>query len=155
MLKLHTLKPYKDSSKKRKKVGRGFGSGHGTFSGRGANGQKSRSGGSIPAGFEGGRMPLHRQLPKKRGFTSRRPIISVVRLDQIVAVFKDKSDINPKILVQKGLIKSSVLPVKIIGNGEVRKVFNLEKVLVSAPARDKIEKAGGTVNSQVDTVEHK
>lgn len=152
MLKLHTLKPYKDSTKRRKKVGRGLGSGHGTFSGRGAKGQKARSGGSIPAGFEGGRMPLHRQLPKKRGFTSRRPVVSVVRLDQVVAVFKDKSDINPKILVQKGLIKSSVFPVKIIGNGDVNKVFNLENILVSAPARARIEKAGGKITSNQKTV---
>ena len=71
MLKLHELKPYKGATKRRKVVGRGVGSGHGTFSGRGAKGQTARSGSSIPVGFEGGRMPVHRQLPKKRGFTSR------------------------------------------------------------------------------------
>src|ERR1041384_4856008 len=83
MIKLHELKPYRNSTKRRKVVGRGLGSGHGTYSGRGAKGQKARSGSSIPVGFEGGRMPLHRQMPKLRGFKSLKPKAVSVRLSRI------------------------------------------------------------------------
>jgi large subunit ribosomal protein L15 len=145
MLKLSELKPYKRSTKKRKLLGRGVGSGKGTFSGRGAKGQKARSGSSIPVGFEGGRMPLHRQMPKRRGFTSRNAKLSPFNLSQLDSEFKAGETVNPKILFNRGLIKSSTGGVKILGAGEIKKALTFEKVLVSASAKEKIEKAGGKI----------
>jgi len=154
MLKLSELKPYKGSTKRRKVVGRGVGSGHGTYSGRGAKGQKARSGGSIPVGFEGGRMPLHRQIPKRRGFTSRNEKAAGISLDTLEAKFNANQTVNPKELLNRGLIKSAQSPVKILGQGELKKSLTFEKVMVSESAKAKIEKAGGkivaeTTNSNV------
>lgn len=145
MLKLSELKPHKGSTQRRKVVGRGVGSGHGTFSGRGAKGQKARSGSSIPVGFEGGRMPLHRQIPKRRGFTSRNPKHQVLTLGKINHHFNSGETVNPKTIFSKGLIKSMSDPVKILGEGKLSKPFNFEKLAVSAPAKVKIEKAGGKI----------
>ena len=147
MLKLSTLKPYRGATKKRKVVGRGVGSGHGTFSGRGAKGQRARSGSSIPVGFEGGRMPLHRQLPKRRGFTSRNPKAVVLNLDELSENFQNGEMVNPKVLLNKGLIKSQSDEIKILSEGELKKTLNFEKVLVSNSAKEKIEKAGGKISS--------
>lgn len=146
MLKLSNLKPYKGATKRRKVVGRGVGSGHGTFSGRGAKGQKARSGGKIPVSFEGGRMPLHRQIPKKRGFTSRNPKAQVISFKVISEKFEPNSTINPKALFIKGLIKDASVPVKILSDGEINKSYTFEKVLISVSAKSKIEQAGGKVN---------
>jgi large subunit ribosomal protein L15 len=151
MLKLSNLRPYKGATKRRKVVGRGLGSGHGTFSGRGIKGQKARQGGQIPVGFEGGNMPLHRQLPKKRGFKSRTPKAQLVTLKNISDKFETKVTINPKVLFNKGLIKSVQDPIKILGEGEITKAFTFEKILVSAQARQKIEKAGGKIAEAAET----
>jgi large subunit ribosomal protein L15 len=148
MLKLSNLRPYRRSTKRRKVVGRGVGSGHGTYSGRGAKGQKARSGGKIPVGFEGGRMPLHRQLPKRRGFTSRNAKAQTISLKDLSDKFKAGATINAKVLLNMGLIKSAFDPVKVLGQGEINKALNFEKILISAQAREKIEKAGGKI---VDT----
>ena len=145
MLKLNELKPYRNSTKRRKVVGRGVGSGHGTFSGRGAKGQKARSGSSIPVGFEGGRMPLHRQLPKKRGFTSRNVKPAVLNLNDFNDKFKAGDTVNPKILFNLGLIKSSNQEVKVLGGGELKKVLNFEKIKFSAQALEKVQKADGKI----------
>jgi large subunit ribosomal protein L15 len=145
MLKLSELKPYKGSTKRRKVVGRGVGSGHGTYSGRGAKGQKARSGGSIPVGFEGGRMPLHRQLPKRRGFTSLHAKDDTLNLNDIAEVFNANQTVNPKELANKGLIKSAQNSVKILGEGELKKALTFENVSVSESAKAKIEKAGGKI----------
>jgi large subunit ribosomal protein L15 len=146
MLNLSNLKPYKKSTKRRKVVGRGLGSGHGTFSGRGAKGQKARSGSSMPVGFEGGRMPLQRQIPKARGFKSLSPKAEVLDLTALDKKFNNGETVNPKILVNKGLIKSTQIPVKILGQGELNKNLNFESIMVSQSARAKIEKAGGRIN---------
>lgn len=146
MLNLSQLKPYKGSTKRRKVIGRGVGSGHGTYSGRGAKGQKARSGSSIPIGFEGGRMPLHRQLPKLRGFKSLNEKAAVLDLKQLSDKFNNGETVNPKILFNKGLIKSSNQEVKILGEGELKKSLVLEKISVSAKAKEKIEKAGGKIS---------
>ena len=146
MLKLSELRPYKGSTKKSKTVGRGVGSGHGTFSGRGAKGQRARSGSSIPVGFEGGRMPLHRQLPKRRGFTSHNEKPAVFNLNDLDAKFKSGETVNPKILFNKGLIKSAQQAVKILGQGELKKALTFEKIMVSNSAKEKIEKAGGKIS---------
>ena len=146
MLKLHELKPYKGSTKRRKTVGRGLGSGHGTYSGRGIKGQRARSGSSIPVGFEGGRMPLHRQIPKRRGFTSRNEKPAVFNLNDLDAKFKSGETVNPKILFNKGLIDYSTQEVKILGEGDLKKSLTFEKIQVSNSAKAKIEKAGGKIN---------
>src|SRR3989338_9611145 len=138
MLKLNELKPYRNSTKRRKVVGRGVGSGHGTFSGRGAKGQKARSGASIPVGFEGGRMPLHRQLPKRRGFKSRNEKAEPISLNILNAKFKDGETVNPRVLFNKGIIKSAQSLIKILGEGEITKNLTLENVLVYKSAVDKI-----------------
>ncbi|MBX4187612.1 MAG: 50S ribosomal protein L15 [Candidatus Doudnabacteria bacterium] len=146
MLKLSTLRPYRGAKKRRKVVGRGVGSGHGTYSGKGAKGQKARSGGKIPVGFEGGNMPLHRQLPKKRGFKSLAPKSQAVNLNDISEKFDSGATINPKVLFNKGLIKSAMDPVKILSIGEVKKSFTFEKIKASDQAKEKIEKAGGKIS---------
>lgn len=146
MLKLSELKPYRRSTKRRKVVGRGVGSGHGTFSGRGAKGQKARSGSSIPIGFEGGRMPLHRQLPKRRGFTSRNDKDTVLNLDDLEKNFKTGETVNSKILFNKGLIKSAQETVKVLSTGELKKALVFEKIKLSAVALEKVQKAGGKVS---------
>ena len=146
MLNLSNLKPYPRSTKRRKIRGRGVGSGHGTFSGRGAKGQKARSGSSIPVGFEGGRMPLHRQIPKKRGFTSRSPKASVFNVGRIDSKFSSGESVTPKLLFQRGLSKSVSERVKILSGGKITKALIFEGILVSAQAREKIEKAGGKGN---------
>ncbi|MEJ0021332.1 MAG: 50S ribosomal protein L15 [Candidatus Doudnabacteria bacterium] len=151
MLNLHSLKPHKGSTKRRKVVGRGVGSGHGTFSGRGAKGQKARAGSSIPIGFEGGRMPLQRQLPKRRGFTSRNTKATILNLDDLSDKFKAGDTVNPKILYNLGLIKSGSSRVKVLSSGEIKKALNFEKIAVSAAAREKIEKAGGKVILKTET----
>lgn len=147
MLKLSNLRPYKGAKKRRKVVGRGLGSGHGTFSGKGAKGQKARSGGKIPVGFEGGNMPLQRQLPKARGFKSLAPKAQSVNLSTISEKFDTGATINPKVLFNKGLVKSALLPVKVLGEGEIKKAFTFEKIQISSKAREKIEKAGGKVSN--------
>lgn len=147
MLKLHELKPYKKSTRRKKVIGRGVGSGHGTYSGRGAKGQKARSGGSIPIGFEGGRMPLQRQLPKRRGFKSRIPKAITLNLKDLVSKYNSGETVNPKTLASKGLIKTSNEKVKILSEGEFKLKLNFEKVLLSAPAKEIIEKSGGKIIS--------
>jgi large subunit ribosomal protein L15 len=145
MLKLSELKPYKGSTKRRKVVGRGVGSGHGTYSGRGAKGQKARSGGNIKVGFEGGRMPLHRQLPKRRGFTSLYEKAQTLNLKDLSDKFDANQTVNPKELYNRNLIKSAQINVKILGEGEIGKPLTFEKVMVSESAKSKIEKAGGKI----------
>ncbi|MBX4187245.1 MAG: 50S ribosomal protein L15 [Candidatus Doudnabacteria bacterium] len=145
-MKLSELKPYRGATKRRKVVGRGVGSGSGTFSGRGAKGQRARSGSSIPVGFEGGRMPLQRQIPKLRGFKSRNVKPVVLNLDDLNEIFNSGETVNPKILKNKGLVKSSQDEIKILGIGELKKPLNFEKVLVANTAKEKIEKAGGKIS---------
>lgn len=148
MLKLHELKPYKNSSKRRKTVGRGVGSGHGTFSGRGAKGQKARAGSSIPVGFEGGRMPLQRQIPKKRGFTSRQPKAFVLGLGEVARKFSASETVNKKTLIAKSLADHSVGDIKILGKGEIDKPLVFESLFVSKAAAEKITKAGGRIENK-------
>ena len=145
MLKLHELKPYKNSTKRRKVVGRGVGSGHGTFSGRGAKGQKARSGSSIPVGFEGGRMPIQRQMPKLRGFKSLTAAAVTIRLDRIEDKFNAGQTVNPSELYNRRMIKNNTDRVKIVGEGKLTKAITFENVMVSQSALEKITKAGGKI----------
>ena len=145
-ISLNTLKPAKGSTHKKKRVGRGPGSGLGKTAGRGEKGQKSRSGYSAKIGFEGGQMPLHRRLPK-RGFTNifkkRWLEISLAALDQH---FEADAEITPEVLHDRGLIKKAKYDVVVLGNGEVSKPLRVSAHRFTKSAREKIEKAGGAVN---------
>ncbi len=143
MAELHDLKPAPGSHRARKRVGRGPGSGLGKTSGRGENGQKSRSGGSIPAWFEGGQMPLHRRIPK-RGFTQRkRRVYQVVNLAMLGKI--EGTIVSADVLKEAGLIRSTKGLVKILGTGDVQAAYSVEVHAVSAGARAKLESAGGSV----------
>ena len=148
-MQLHDLFPAPGSRKDRKRVGRGHGSGHGGTSGRGHNGQLSRSGGGKGPGFEGGQNPLHMRLPKLRGFKNRfrteYVVVNVSRLDERFSA-GDTVDIDA--MYDAGLIKSKTAPVKVLGDGEITKAITVKVDKVSAPARAKIEAAGGTVEAQ-------
>jgi len=143
MLKLHQLKRSPRSKRSIKRVGRGFGSGHGTYSTRGSKGQKSRTGHSkMPARFEGGRQPLIRQLPKKRGFNAIRQSVYGLSLTDL-NVFSDGDKVNLKVLKEKGLVGKGILKVKIL-KGEIKKKLEV-KLPVSESAKKSIETAGGKI----------
>ena len=138
-MKLHELSPARGSRKARKRLGRGPGSGTGKTAGRGHKGQRSRSGFSRSAGFEGGQMPLIRRVPK-RGFTNIFRIeYSVVNLDRLAAL---DGDVTPETMVAAGLARKG-MPVKILGNGELDKALTVSAHKFSKSARQKIEAAGG------------
>ena len=143
MIELHNLSPTKGSRKDRKRVGRGPGSGTGKTAGRGQKGQKSRSGGGIPANFEGGQMPLQRRIPK-RGFTPlQRVEYQVVNVGRLARV--DGDAITVESLRAAGLVRSLKKPVKILGQGDVGASFTVTVDAISDSAKGKIEAAGGSV----------
>lgn len=143
-MELNNLRPSIGSTKNRKRIGRGTGSGHGKTATKGHKGQKARSGGSIKAGFEGGQMPLQRRLPK-RGFTPLdRVVYSLVNISQL-DVFDVGSVIDASSLVSKGLIKSDRYAVKILGSGDISKSVKVSANKFSQSAKDKIIAAGGSV----------
>jgi large subunit ribosomal protein L15 len=148
-MQLHDLFPAPGSRKDRKRVGRGHGSGHGGRSGRGDNGQLSRSGGGKGPGFEGGQNPLHMRLPKLRGFKNRfRTEYVVVNVSRLEERFSAGDTVDIDALYSAGMIKSKTAPVKVLGDGELTKSLNVKVDKVSAPAKAKIEAAGGTVEAQ-------
>ena len=142
---LNNLRPAKGSTHKKKRVGRGPGSGLGKTSGRGHKGQKSRSGYSSRPGFEGGQMPLQRRLPK-RGFTNifkkQWLEISLAKLEES---FNAGDEITPEILHHRGLIKKAKHDLVILGNGDISKALNISAHRFTKAAREKIEKAGGSI----------
>ncbi len=131
--------------KHRRRVGRGSGSGRGTYSGRGMKGQKSRSGANIRPGFEGGRMPLIRQVPKSRGFKSRYEKATVVNIGDLEKTYANNELVTPAKLVEKGFLKTANQYVKILGNGELQKSLTVEANAFSKSAKDAITKAGGAI----------
>ena len=143
-MELNTLRPALGSTKNRKRIGRGIGSGHGKTATKGHKGQIARSGGSIKPGFEGGQMPLQRRLPK-RGF---RPLVRneyvVINLSQL-DVFDAGSCVDRDAMDAKGLLKKSLLPVKVLANGEITKALTVKADKFSKTAVDKIKAAGGSV----------
>ncbi len=145
-MRLHDIKPRPGAKHRRKRVGCGESSGHGKTSGRGNKGQKARSGGAIRPGFEGGQMPLHRRLPKK-GFSNDqfRNVVEVVNLRDLNDRFEDGSVVNEASLRESGLINRRCDVIKVLGDGEVTRKLTLEVDRISASAKEKIEKAGGTV----------
>lgn len=142
MIELHNLKPAQRSRRARKRVGRGPGSGKGKTAGRGQKGQNSRSGGGVPAWFEGGQMPLQRRIPK-RGFTNRnRVAYQVVNVGDLNIL---TGDATPETLRAAGLVRTLRDPVKILGTGEVSGPIHCSVHAVSSAARAKIEGAGGSL----------
>ena len=140
-LTLHNLNP-SSTKKRRKRVGRGFGSGHGKYSGRGAKGQRSRSGGK--AGLKRlGAKKMIMSLPKMGGFKSIHPKPAVINIGKLAKHFNDGDKISPKVLLKKGLIDKIKAGVKILGDGEIDKKLVIEGCQVSKSAKEKIEKAGG------------
>lgn len=132
--------------KKRKKIrGRGASSGHGGYSGRGIKGQKARTGGAIHPGFEGGRMPLIRQLPKSRGFASLAPKPQTVTLSRLKSSFPDGGIVNPSALEKKRLINKKNMPIKIVGNEKLEKNYTIVSIKISKKARESVEAAGGKI----------
>ena len=143
MLKLHELKKHPKSTHRRKVVGRGLGSGHGTYSTRGGKGQTARTGHSkMPAIFEGGRQPLVRQLPKSRGFRALNKKAYAVSLSKL-NIFNDGDTVDLKALKDKGVVDPMVLKVKIL-SGEIKKKLSL-KLPVSGSVKEAVEKAGGNI----------
>lgn len=143
-LSLNNLRPAEGSTHKKKRVGRGPGSGLGKTAGRGNKGQKSRSGYSAKLGFEGGQMPLHRRLPK-RGFTNifKKEWIEV-SLAVIEKNFEAGAEVNPDVLHERGLIRKAKHDVVVLGNGEVTKALKISAHRFTKTAKEKIEKAGGS-----------
>ncbi|MCL1916956.1 MAG: 50S ribosomal protein L15 [Peptococcaceae bacterium] len=144
-MKLHELKPAAGSTSKRKRVGRGNGSGMGNTACRGHKGQKARSGGGVRPGFEGGQMPITRRLPK-HGFNNIfRKEYAVVNLKDLESKFDDGAEVTVAALVDKGLIKKKDTLVKILGQGELSKKLTIRVGKISAGAAQKVEGAGGKV----------
>ncbi len=141
-MKLDSLKPVKGSIKNRKRIGRGHGSGLGKSAGRGDKGAGQRSGFKKRSWFEGGQMSIARRLPM-RGFTNIfKKDFQIVNIDKIAFLGLDQVD--AQILKEKGLIRSALKPVKILGNGELNKKVHVTATVFSKSAKYKIEKAGGT-----------
>ena len=142
---LDNLRAPKGATHKKKRVGRGPGTGLGKTSGRGEKGQKSRSGYSAKIGFEGGQMPLHRRLPK-RGFTNifKKEWIKI-SLSSLEQHFEANDEVTPDLLHERGLIKKAKRDVVVLGTGEISKALRVSAHRFTKSAREKIEKAGGAV----------
>lgn len=145
-MKIHELKPPKGAVTKRKRVGRGPGSGHGKTSCRGHKGANSRSGGGVRAGFEGGQMPLQRRLPKWGFFNLFRKEYVILNVRDLVR-FEQGSVVDLKALVTSGLIKSTSTPIKLLGEGTITYPLTLKVHAYSKSAKEKIEAAGGKVET--------
>ena len=144
-MRLHNLRPRPGARHRVKRLGCGESSGHGKTSGKGHKGQKARSGGSIRLGFEGGQMPLIRRLPK-RGFnnTAFHKHYAIVNIEELNA-FKAGAVVNEQLLRESNLIRGHFAGIKILGDGELKHGLKVEADKISVAAREKIEKAGGTI----------
>lgn len=142
-MRLHQLSNTPGATHRKKRVGQGEGSGRGKTCGRGHGGTKSRSGGSIPIGFEGGQIPLYRKLPRRgfnnAQFTTRYEVVNVGDL----AKLGDETAATPENLTKAGLLRAGAKAVKILGSGEVERAYTVSAHKFSATAKQKIEKAGG------------
>ena len=142
-MRIHDLKPAPGSVKKRKRVGRGHGSGYGKTSGRGHKGQLSRSGGGKGPGFEGGQNPLVRRIPKLPGFINHWRIeYATVNVSKL-ARFADGTEVNAELLAGEWIIRKADMPLKVLGDGELEKKLIVKAAAFTATAKEKIEKAGG------------
>ena len=144
-MKQNELRPPRGAKHNRKFVGRGDGSGHGTYSGRGCKGQKSRAGGGVRLGFEGGQLPLIKRLPRKRGFTNIfKTEYNVVNIGKLT-VFPAGSEVTPEELLRTGLINTTDHPTKILGAGNLQHPLLVSANKFSSSAEKKILAAGGKV----------
>ncbi|MEA2515047.1 MAG: large subunit ribosomal protein [Thermomicrobiales bacterium] len=144
-LNLTDLRPDEGARTKKKRVGRGTGSGHGKTSGRGTKGQKSRSGPGVRVGFEGGQLPIQKRLPYKRGFTNiYKTRWEIVNLEQL-AELEIAGPVTPGALYERRLIRGLEFPVKILGDGDLAGAIEVQAHAFSVSARERIEAAGGSV----------
>jgi len=144
-MRQNELRPPVGAKHKRKVVGRGNGSGHGTYSGRGCKGQKARSGGGVRLGFEGGQLPLIKRLPRKRGFTNVfKTKYNTVNVGKL-AIFPAGTEVTPEELLRVGLINSMDRPTKILGAGDIKHPLLVSANKFSSSAEKKIMAAGGKV----------
>ena len=141
-MKLNSLSPINGSTKSRKRVGRGHGSGLGKSAGRGDKGAGQRSGFKRRAWFEGGQMPLARRLPMRGFYNLFKKDFQIVNINRIEAL--GLKEVNAQILKDNGLIRSALKPVKILGNGDIKSKIDITATVFSQSAKEKIEKAGGT-----------
>ena len=141
-MKLNSLSPINGSTKSRKRVGRGHGSGLGKSAGRGDKGAGQRSGFKRRAWFEGGQMPLARRLPMRGFHNLFKKDFQIVNINRIEAL--GLKEVNAQILKENGLIRSAMKPVKILGNGDMKSKIDITATVFSQSAKEKIEKAGGT-----------
>ena len=144
-MKLHELEKNIGATHRRKRVGRGPGSGLGKTSGTGHKGQKSRSGLSIPATFEGGQLPLYRRLPK-RGFSNAKfkTVYAVINVSDL-NMFEDGTVVNPALLKEVGLVKNALDGIKVLGNGSLEKKLTIQANKFSKSAIEKIEASGSKI----------
>ena len=141
-MRIEDIRPAEGSTKNKKRVGRGVGSGHGKTSCKGHKGQKARSGGTKGAGFEGGQMPLQRRVPK-RGFKNIfKKEYAIVNLD-IINALKDDAVITPELLIEKGVVKKMKDGLKVLANGSIQRPVTIKANAFSTSAAAKIEAAGG------------
>ena len=144
-MRQHDLSPAAGSKRSRKRVGRGDGSGHGSYSCRGCKGQKSRSGGGVGLRFEGGQTPLVKRLPSIRGFTNIfKTNYTLVNL-RLLCVFEEGAEVTPRTLLDAGLIRSLKKPIKVLGDGELQRSLTVKADRFTQSARRKIEASGGRV----------
>jgi large subunit ribosomal protein L15 len=143
---MQNLKAPAGANKKKRIAGRGSGSGRGGYSGRGRNGQNARSGGGVRLGFEGGQMPLYRRIAR-RGFSNAdfREEYQILNIKDLEGKFSDGDTVNLQALQEKKLVKKSVTRVKLLGSGDIGKKLTVKVDMVSAGAKEKIEKAGGKI----------
>lgn len=140
-MEIHELRPAEGAKHRRKRVGRGIGSGHGKTCGRGTKGDKARN--QVPLGFEGGNTPLHRRIPQLRGFKSRNRIhYAVVNVSQLDTL-ENGAEVDPKVMYQLGFLRDADELVKILGDGELTKKLTVRAHRFSKSAVAKIEAAGG------------
>lgn len=142
-MKLNDLYPFPEERKKRRRIGRGSGSGYGKTAGKGHKGQKARSGGKVAVGFEGGQMPLQRKVPKY-GFSNAQFKVdyAVINVSDLAELFEGKTEISLEDFYERGVAKKGT-PVKVLGNGEISVAVKVEAHKFSATAIEKIVKAGG------------
>ncbi|MFN7015640.1 MAG: 50S ribosomal protein L15 [Fimbriimonadales bacterium] len=144
-MELHTLKPEPGSKKRRKRVGRGIGSGHGKTATRGTKGQKARD--TIPPRFEGGQTPIHRRLPVRIGFRNVNRIeYAIVNVKTLAERFQANDTVTPEILKERRIVRKLKDGVKVLGVGEINFPLTVHAHAISESARAKIEAAGGTVH---------
>ena len=144
-MKLHELSPAAGSTKERKRIGRGAGSGQGKTAGKGHKGQKARAGRGMRAGFEGGQMPLQRRVPK-RGFNNIfRTEMAIVNVAALEANYEAGAVVTIDSLIEKGLVKKVLDGVKVLGYGEITKALTVQANAISESAKQKIEAAGGKI----------